>query len=587
MKLLDFGIAKLLGADEDAAFHTMTEQRVMTPDYANPEQVRGEAITTASDVYSLGVVLYELLTGTKPYRLTSRSTKELESAITEQTPERPSTAVTSNQKSAIRNQKFLKGDLDNIVLKAMRKEPERRYASVGQLSEGIRRHLEGLPVLACKDTFRYRSAKFVRRHRVGAAAAALILLSLIAGLVATAFEARRVDRQRALAEERFNDVRHLAHSLLFEIEPQIARLPGSVKARETLIKRALEYLDSLAQAAAGDRSLQSELASAYLQIGTLQGKPYVPNLGDTAGALASFRKAQTLLESLFAAEPRNRTVQRNLGAIYRFMGNILGDTGDIDGALKNQRKAVTMFEALTVADPHNTEFRKSLVEGYNYLATAQAGSAYAKQSVGQYHEALGNHRRAIAMAKELSQADPGNRELLRQVAASDQRIGDTLRSLDECTGQLQDYPEALAYDEKARAIFDALAAADPNNGLYQRHTGDVRLSIGQSRVKLGNAKAALETFRQALSTFKVIAEADPLDVQARFDLAEASRSMGEAFIAIGEWESALEYSRKALALYERFEQAAPERTFLMRTHDMIGGVLSHLGNNEEAIRSYR
>src|SRR6266568_1726774 len=150
-KLLDFGIAKLLH-ETDSQEATLTMFHAMTPEYASPEQVKGEAITTASDVYSLGVLLYELLTGRRPYKLKRLTTDEITKAICEQEPAKPS--------ASIRNQKSLRGDLDNIVLKALRKEPQRRYASVEQFSEDIRRHLEGLPVIARKDTVAYRTSKF-------------------------------------------------------------------------------------------------------------------------------------------------------------------------------------------------------------------------------------------------------------------------------------------------------------------------------------------------------------------------------------------------------------------------------------------
>ena len=196
-KLLDFGIAKVLTADEEAFTQTIPSLRVMTPEYASPEQVKGDRITTASDVYSLGVILYELLTGQKPYRLTSRTPEEISRAITEQGPERPS----RHQQVKINDRKSLRGDLDNIVLMALRKEPERRYASVERFSEDIRRHLEGLPVLAHKDTFAYRSAKFVRRNKIGVAAAIFVLLTLLGGIVATTWQARRATAQAAIAAE--------------------------------------------------------------------------------------------------------------------------------------------------------------------------------------------------------------------------------------------------------------------------------------------------------------------------------------------------------------------------------------------------
>jgi serine/threonine-protein kinase len=201
-KLLDFGIAKLLDDETAVAEQTMTLAGMMTPDYASPEQVRGERMTTASDVYSLGVVLYELLTGQKPYKIDNRTPANVAHAITEQEPQRPSATAASsdgNRQSEIANRKSLRGDLDNIILMAMRKEPARRYQSVAQFSEDISRHLDSLPVIARKDTFAYRSAKFVKRNRIGVAAAALVLLTLLGGIVATAWQAHVARDQRDAA----------------------------------------------------------------------------------------------------------------------------------------------------------------------------------------------------------------------------------------------------------------------------------------------------------------------------------------------------------------------------------------------------
>jgi eukaryotic-like serine/threonine-protein kinase len=200
-KLLDFGIAKLLTTDETAP--AVTLMGVMTPDYASPEQVRGESITTASDVYSLGVIFYELLTGRGPYQLKTRNPAEIARAITNQAPERPSTAIArgdGNFRSQIPNTKLLRGDLDNIALMALRKEPERRYSSVAQLSDDIRRHLDGLPVIARKDTFAYRTSKFIKRNPFRIAAAALLLLSLVGGIITTTWQAQAARRERIKVE---------------------------------------------------------------------------------------------------------------------------------------------------------------------------------------------------------------------------------------------------------------------------------------------------------------------------------------------------------------------------------------------------
>ncbi len=263
-KLLDFGIAKLLNADaaDKNANLTATVLRVMTPEYASPEQIRGETITTATDVYSLGVLLYELLTGHRPYRVKGRAPHEMARVVCEEEPLKPSSVVNgrwivarslssvvsgrgprakskeeevsssdlqmttkngrkADPKSKIQNPKHLRGDLDNIVLKALRKEPPRRYASVEQFSGDVRRHLEGLPVSARKDTFTYRSSKFIKRNKLAFAGVTLIALMLVIGVVATAWEAHaarkqqaRAEAEKARAEQRFQDVRRLAHAVV-------------------------------------------------------------------------------------------------------------------------------------------------------------------------------------------------------------------------------------------------------------------------------------------------------------------------------------------------------------------------------------
>jgi serine/threonine protein kinase len=292
-KLLDFGIAKIVEVEPEGSQgeSTLTLFRLLTPQYASPEQVRGEPITTASDVYSLAVVLYELLTGRSPYPKASSAPHEAARAACEYEPLKPSTVVrsgknlahTSNDDSGkeyvvapdkLRRQ--LKGDLDNIVLKALRKEPQRRYASVEQFAADIRRNLAHLPIVARKDTAGYRASKFVTRHKAGVTAGAAVALILLAGLVITM-------RQARIAERRFNDVRSLANSLIFDVHDSIKELPGSTPARKIIVDRALQYLNVLAQESAGDVGLQRELAAAYEKVGSVQGDYLENNLGGLRG----------------------------------------------------------------------------------------------------------------------------------------------------------------------------------------------------------------------------------------------------------------------------------------------------------------
>ncbi|MEN3335418.1 MAG: eukaryotic-like serine/threonine-protein kinase [Blastocatellia bacterium] len=209
-------------------------------------------------------------------------------------------------------------------------------------------------MIARTDTFAYRASKFLSRHKAGVAAALLIVILLVGGLFA-------INRQRARAERRFNDVRRLANSFMFEIHDRIESLPGATPVRELLVKRALEYLDSLASEAAGDAGLQRELAKAYQKVGDVQGYPFEANLGDTAGALDSYKKALAISEASVKDHPNDVDMQRDLLVSYERIGNLLLATGDTAAALENHRKALGFSQALAAAHADAGEFRRTLM----------------------------------------------------------------------------------------------------------------------------------------------------------------------------------------------------------------------------------
>jgi eukaryotic-like serine/threonine-protein kinase len=355
-KLLDFGIAKLLDPLAAEA-STATIDARWTPDYTSPEQVRGRPVTTRTDVYSLGLVLYEMLSGERAQIADTSSPVALEQSICVTEPPPPSERAAAGSGRAWASR--LRGDLDTIVLTAIRKEPERRYGTPAALSDDLGQYLGALPVLARPSTTAYRVGKFLRRHRAGTVAAALVVISLVTGLGAALFEANR-------AERRFQQVRALANSFVFDVHDRIESLPGATDARKSIVQTALVYLENLRQDAGNDPALARELAAAYLKVGTAQGAPLRPNLGDPAGAALSFARAQELLDPLAARGDLD--ARRALVSVLNYIATLRdaqGKTAETNAALS---RASQLGETLLTASPADTELLSQLSDVYAMIA---------------------------------------------------------------------------------------------------------------------------------------------------------------------------------------------------------------------------
>ncbi|MBI2838996.1 MAG: protein kinase, partial [Acidobacteria bacterium] len=394
-KLLDLGIAKVLNPDvsDQTGEATVTGLHLMTPDYASPEQARLESVTTATDVYLLGALLNELLTGHRPHRFKNYQPQEVLHAICEVDPERPSTVVTrivelprpagtagktvtpesvsrGREGSVERLKKRLSGDLDTIVLMAMRKEPRLRYQSVQRFADDIRRHLRREPVIARSPTVGYRAGKFVSRNKAKLAALAFMALAVIAGVGATIREAQIARDERLKADRRFNDVRHLANSFLFEFHDAIESLPGSTRARTLVVTKALEYLDLLAAESGDDAGLHRELATAYQKVGDLQGRPDTPNLGGTAGAIKSQQKAQAIRERLVERMQGDAEVLGELATSHDRIGELLLETGNVSAALARFRSTLALREKLVKESPTSKQARSGLSGSHSRIGSA-------------------------------------------------------------------------------------------------------------------------------------------------------------------------------------------------------------------------
>lgn len=385
LKLLDFGIARLLSptsaqSTSDAA---PTALVALTPDYASPEQIRGGSITTASDVYSLGVTLFRLLTGTLPYRLSNGMAYQLAAQICEVEAPLPSAVLRANKISDIPIfWRELSGDLDNIVLRSLEKDPARRYQGVDELSADIVRHLQGFPVKAREAGATHRFVKFLRRNRTAVVAASLVGLALLGGILATSWQARVASEQRARAERRFNDVRALARSLVFELDDSIRKLPGANVGRKIIIERSLQYLDNLAQEAGGDVSLQRELAAEFERIGDLQDGAFQESAGDAANSLESYRKALSIRTAVAQTRASNLQDRLALAHSYRRLTLAAWGHGDLTAALQYGRDAVAEANRLAQQQPRNLEVLSERRADYNALARVQADNGTGRAQRG-------------------------------------------------------------------------------------------------------------------------------------------------------------------------------------------------------------
>ena len=512
----------------------------------------------------------------------------------------------------------LKGDLDNIVLKALRKEPERRYASVEQFSEDIRRHIEGLPVIARKATLGYRAGKFVTRHNVGVAAAALVVILLVTGAVAIVREARIARANAQRAEQHFNDVRQLANSFLFEFHDAIENLPGSTPARELVVKRALEYLDRLAQEAGADASLRRELATAYEKVGDVQGSPYRSNLGNLPGALLSYRKALELREQLGKAAPTDSQLQFELARSHGEVGESMFVTGDLGAALANYRQAFALLSSLTSPEARRElsilhvrygrvltrsgELIKAVDSHQAAIAIADdllrtnpgdpsliraKASAYiflgdTYEDMGQWQKQLASERTALSLLAPLAQ--PANAQSRRDVALAYTRIADALSKLGDKRGALAIELKALAEDEEAARI-------DPSNALPRRDVYIDYYKVAVMQSALGDMRAAMANQRKCISLCEAEVAANPASAEIRGNLGTAYFRYGEMLEKLSNPKDALRYYQKAVNIEEALSAADPKdaekRGDLSEDRMKLSDVYLQLGDAASALAGYR
>jgi serine/threonine protein kinase len=491
-KLLDFGLAKILDPEIDGRLtQAAAQSRPLTPDYASPEQLRGEALTTATDIYSLGVILRELLAGTRPNR-----------------------------------------DLDNIVIMATRQEIDRRYVSVDEFAQDIRCSLDSRPVKARADSLWYRTAKLLRRRRWALLAAAAVLASLVGGIVIAMSQARR-------AEDRLAQMVSLSNNSLSDVAALMERLSGTVAARKELIGGTLDSLEKLSKDAGRNTPLRIALARAYLRLGELQGGPDSANMGDVTGALKSYRAATSLLDGA-PSQPRSSgqrlvvwlNVQHNTG-------KLLAARNDVAGATAVLRHAVDVVNALPAADLAGRDVSRHRAGLYLALSRATFHA-----NLPQARDYAADHRNTLAA---LVKQYPADADLRYDLSVAHIELGWVLLHLGD--------PEtAAAHYQQSMQLREQLVKERPADALYRRslmlayeHVGSVQ--GGVLMPNLGKTEVARAYYKMALP-LEEAAAADPQNSQAAGDYAgfllkSASLDVGRDGLA-----ESLATLRRAVAIFE-------------------------------------
>jgi len=482
VKLLDFGIAKLITDDpaSSEAPLTATGAILATPEYASPEQIRGERITTAADVYALGVLLYEVLTGRRPYTVSGRGREELAKAVCEQVPSRPSEAVGWTDPRS----RALAGDLDTIVLAALRKEPALRYPSVQALRDDLRRHLDGYPVLARPATRRYRLGKFVQRNRGMVAGAALLTVAVLAGLVATSWQARIATRHAERAER----VRAFLTGIFAISDPDTAR-GRTVTARELLDRGAASLRSGLER----DPEVRGEMLGV---VGSLYQK------------LGLYPDARPLLEQAVEVQrSRGASARPALAAATNALADLLYAQAEFEEAERLAREALAG--------------RRDLPPGDSALAATIANLANIVRERGR-----------------LEEADSLSREALRL----DRLRHDTTAIATSLTNLSAVLWRRGQHDEARKAAEESLALRRAFYGNEHTETAAALRALGQVYIQQGRFADTERVLLEALAISERLLGKDHPDVASTLGI------MGVAYWRAGKIAEAEQAHRRSLAI---------------------------------------
>jgi serine/threonine protein kinase len=563
VKLIDFGISKPLAPQlvlNDSS-PTETNLRRMTPDYASPEQLQGKQLTTSTDVYSLGVLLFELLTGSRPYTLGNLSAVAADRVVSEQGSRKPSSATCISSETS----KELSGELDSIVLKAMELDPARRYLSVQHLNEDLLRYLQGKPISAKKATPAYLVSKFVRRHKAAALTACVTAMALSCFVLLYVRQSRIVDR-------RVKQVRTLADSAISDMTDKLQHSSASPETQVALFQSALRYLDNLRNTTGNDPRLLLELSKAYMRVGDLEGSPLVANLGNSARAVTSYQKASQAAIEAHTRMPGDESTAAVIET-YQRLGGIESFLGNLRQADDNYQQGLTWARQFWQRKPEDQNRRRLLAASYAGIGDVSLNSL-------EPDKALENYSAAFHVFGD----SPNG------VEDHDRMLIGLFLDRGRAVNELGHQSEALLSDRRAAALAETLAHRFPSSVQARRAPflayRDIIFPLaGRDALNVSDSKQAQVYARKVLSIAQMLIGIDSKNAQAQYDLDLAYTSMGDAFRQSNP-DTASGWYRKSISLTKQLSPryASGARHWLAAQNEALAEVLVEAKEAQERLR---
>ena len=547
VKLLDFGIAKLI-ATVELGEETATGALMLTTDYASPEQLRGDPVTTASDVYSLGVVLFELLSGMRPFAMRGQGLRELRRLADTEAP--MLTAVVSELSAreagfpdAERLRAAVHGDLEAIIAKALRKDVAERYSSAERLADDLVAWLESRPVSAQPDSLPYRMRRLARRYRRALVLGGGLTVAAIAVAIVLTWQSRRTDQQQRLAGQRLAEVRSLAKTLVYDVNDRLADVPGATELRASVVRVALQSLDNASSDAPNDPTLMGELALAYQRAGDVLGNPTGPNLGDLPGAVTAYGRAVSIARALVAASPNDVNAMWTLALCTEKAADAEAPSGQVQLALEHQRESLSLFQMVARTDSTKTNYLRAV--GVSALKLGDLLGHPAFTNTGDTGASLGAYREAMAQLDRATQLGDTSYFVRRHRAVAGERLGRLLQ-------ERKVFPEARQWVDASLALRRDLSKENPKSVQARRDLAiALYVSCGLSLAEQ-QPRIALTTCSESLAVRKTLLAEDEQNGALVRGMGIMHRRMGEVRAALGGTTSALAEYADAVSYYERF-----------------------------------